>query len=94
MARDHLLRFVRFRGPDGMLILQRPDEVSTIMAGTRKGALVVYLLLHNNNRVEVTGETLDTALRKLEAGCEQTAVVTGEWPDLPQPQPAKEAANA
>jgi hypothetical protein len=90
-------RYIRFRGDDGMTILQRADEISTIMAGQRKptnnrpAAKVVWLVLKNNNRVEVLGETVSTVLEKLHVALGFPPIVTGELPEDINP---KETADA
>lgn len=88
---SNVLHYVRFRGDDGMTILQRPDEISTLMAGERRArgdrpaAKVVYLLLKNNNRVEVVGETIASVIQKLEIATGISAVITGELPEILNP---------
>lgn len=80
-------RYIRFRGDDGLTILQRADEISTIMAGARKAtntrpaAKVVWLVLKNNNRVEVLGETVKSVLAKLEEAVGFPPNVTGDLPE-------------
>lgn len=89
-------RYVQFRGDDGLTILQRADEISTIMAGQRKAtntrpaAKVVWLLLKNNNRVEVLGETVKSVLFKLEEALGFLPIVTGTLPEDINP---KESAD-
>lgn len=97
---NNALHYVRFLGADGLTVLQRPEDIVTIMAGERKAtqhkpaAKVVYLLLANNNRVEVLGETETSVLRKLQEALSLSAVITGELPEtINPPSDLKETTN-
>lgn len=61
---------LEFRTADGMTLLQRLDDISTILESTVpvKGGQpkrVLYLLLANNNRVQVVGETRDSIIKRM-----------------------------
>lgn len=62
--------WIEFRARDGSVILQRAEDISTILEAevAAKGQAPkreTYLLLRNNNRVGIDGETAATILQKL-----------------------------
>lgn len=66
------INLIEFRTRDGMMALQRADHISTILETvvTPKGKpslTVFYLLLQNNNRIEIIGETRESIFERLYA---------------------------
>lgn len=65
------MNWIEFRARDGSLILQRAEDISTVMEAVLppvKGGpprTELYLLLANNNRVAVVGEDRHSVLTKL-----------------------------
>jgi hypothetical protein len=66
------IQMIEFITREGLTCLQRADDISTILETThtpRGGAkqTVMYLLLRNNNRIEVVGETRESIFQKLQS---------------------------
>ena len=65
-----MLHFLEFRTREGMMCLQRADEISTVLESTigngkdKPKQTILYLLLRNNNRIEVVGETRESLFQK------------------------------
>lgn len=65
-----MLHFMEFKTREGLMCLQRADQISTILESTlpakgdQPAQTILYLLLDNKNRIEVVGETRDSILRK------------------------------
>lgn len=62
--------FIEFKGRDGMMVLVRDDEIGIILESELKSkgkdpVTVLYLMLRNNSRVEVVGETRESVMQKL-----------------------------
>ena len=79
------IHFMEFRSVDGTAILQRADEISTVIESVirpRVGDPVttIHLLLRNNNRVQVAGETRESLIRRLVA---QGNIIVIEGDPLP-----------
>lgn len=96
-------RFIKLRGDKGLTILQSPDDISTILYEWRKGqgprlaGPAIYLLLNNNNRVEVVGETVESLLAKLSTAQGMPTIVyddTGPLTGSLEPQPEEETTDA
>lgn len=97
--------FALFRGEDGRAILQRTQDISTVISARKPGQRgkppcdACYLLLNNNNRVEVVGETVTSVFTKLEAGYGYRPAIVNELGQVaedaihPETEPEKEAAN-
>lgn len=84
------IHFMEFRAADGTTILQRADDISTIIESvtTPKSGpakVVIHLLLRNNNRVQVVGETRDSIRRRIVS---QGHMVVVEGDPAPEPEPA------
>lgn len=93
------ITFIEFSAADGSLILQRADQISTIMEGTvpAKGSgkpprPVLHLLLANNNRVQVLNETRESIMNKLLAANGTLPIVIVRQPDSEVAEEASEAA--
>lgn len=81
------IHFMEFTAVDGTSILQRSDDISTIIETVHapKGGVartVIHLLLRNNNRIQVSGETRESIIRGLIA--QGNAVVVEKPPALPE----------
>lgn len=64
------IHFIEFQTREGLMLLVRADEIAsmleTVHAPKGKEPLtLIYLVLRNNNRMEIVGETRESVFHKL-----------------------------
>jgi hypothetical protein len=89
------INFIEFRTRDGMMALQRADQISTILETVvapkgKQPITVLYLLLQNNNRIEIVGETRASLFDRLYACGGTMPVVIHK---IEEPEDVPEAAE-
>lgn len=86
----HMLEFLLV---DGSTLYQRVDQLGSIIETTKDGRKIIHLLLANNNRVQVIGETKESINRRITIATSAAVVVIARDPE-PEPEPAVEAEPA
>lgn len=104
MSSVGVVPFLIFQGEHGTTVLQKAEDISTVISAWKParagqpGYAACYLLLKNNNRVEVMGESVTTIFDKLEAANGFRPVIVGAAGQVTehdaQPKPEKESENA
>lgn len=88
------LNFLEFKTREGLMCLQNADDISTVLESTigngkdKPFQTILYLLLRNNNRIEVMGETRESLMDRLYQSSGQRPVIILK---LPEPEPEPEA---